>query len=91
MSCHGNAFRIIKNNKMTKDNHIDEASKFGKDFFLGCFAITLIGVILFVLIPILIFVLKVSLLLVIPIGFLIVIIVFIAFFGRIIRLIRKKW
>ena len=71
-------------------SHHEDPSTFGKDFFLGCFALALIGVILFICIPVLVFILKVSLILVIPIGLLIIIIVFIAFFGRIIRLVGKR-
>ena len=64
---------------------------FSRDFLTGCLALVLIGIILFILIPLLIFVLKLSVLVVLPIGFLAVLVIFTAFFGRIINVVRKKW
>jgi hypothetical protein len=68
-----------------------EEHKFSKDFLTGCLALVLIGTILFILIPLLIFVLKLSVLVVLPIGFLAAVVIFTAFFGRIINLLRKRW
>ena len=68
-----------------------EEHKFSKDFLTGCLALVLIGTILFILIPLLIFVLKLSVLVVLPIGFLAAVVIFTAFFGRIINVLRKKW
>ncbi len=64
---------------------------FSKDFLTGCSALVLIGIILFILIPLLIFVLKLSVLVVVPIGFLAAVVIFTAFFGRIINILRKRW
>ena len=68
-----------------------EEHQFGKDFLTGCLAIIVIGIILFILIPLLIFVLKVSVLVAVPIGLVAALIIFTAFFGRIINMLRKKW
>jgi hypothetical protein len=64
---------------------------FSRDFFTGCLALVLIGIILFILIPVLVFALKLSVLVVLPIGFLAALVIFTAFFGRIINVLRKKW
>jgi hypothetical protein len=64
---------------------------FSRDFLTGCLALVLIGIILFILIPLLIFVLKLSVLIVLPIGFLTALVIFTAFFGRIINVVRKRW
>ncbi|MEJ2366735.1 MAG: hypothetical protein P8017_19135 [Deltaproteobacteria bacterium] len=50
-----------------------------------------IGIILFILIPLLVLVLKLSVLVVLPIGFLAALVIFTAFFGRIVNILRKKW
>ena len=68
-----------------------EEHKFSKDFLTGCLALVLIGTILFILIPLLIFVLKLSVLVVIPIGLFAALLIFTAFFGRIINILRKRW
>ena len=68
-----------------------EEYKFSKDFLTGCLALVLIGTILFILIPLLIFVLKLSVLVVIPIGLFAALVIFTAFFGRIINILRKRW
>jgi len=68
-----------------------EEYKFSKDFLTGCLALVLIGIILFILIPLLIFVLKLSVLVVLPIGFIAAVVIFTAFFGRIINVLRKRW
>ncbi|MCG6982219.1 MAG: hypothetical protein LJE88_12495 [Deltaproteobacteria bacterium] len=68
-----------------------EEHKFSKDFLTGCLALVLIGTILFILIPLLIFVLKLSVLVVIPIGLFAALVIFTAFFGRIINILRKRW
>ena len=68
-----------------------EEYKFSKDFLTGCLALVLIGTILFILIPLLILVLKVSVLVVIPIGLFAALVIFTAFFGRIINVLRKRW
>ena len=76
--------------KNINDAEHDE-HQFGKDFLTGCLAIIVIGIILFILIPLLIFVLKVSVLVAVPIGFVAALVIFTAFFGRIINTLRKKW
>lgn len=68
-----------------------EEYKFGRDFLTGCLALVLIGTILFILIPLLVLVLKLSVLVVLPIGFLAALVIFTAFFGRIVNILRKKW
>ena len=68
-----------------------EDYKFGRDFLTGCLALVSIGTILFILIPLLILVLKLSVLVVLPIGLLAAVVIFTAFFGRIINLVRKRW
>jgi len=68
-----------------------EEYKFSRDFLTGCLALVLIGTILFILIPLLILVLKVSVLVVIPIGLFAALVIFTAFFGRIINVLRKRW
>ena len=68
-----------------------EEYKFSKDFLTGCLALVLIGTILFILIPLLIFVLKLSVMVVIPIGLFAALVIFTAFFGRIINILRKIW
>jgi uncharacterized membrane protein len=65
--------------------------EFSKDFLTGCLALIVIGLILFVLVPLLIFVLKLSVLVAVPIGFIAAFIIFTAFFGRIINILRRKW
>ena len=65
--------------------------EFSKDFLTGCLALIVIGLILFVLVPLLIFVLKLSVLVAVPIGFVAAFIIFTAFFGRIINILRRKW
>ncbi|MGD8315965.1 MAG: hypothetical protein PVJ11_07100 [Syntrophobacterales bacterium] len=65
--------------------------EFGKDFLTGCFALIVIGLILFVLVPLLIFVLKLSVLVAIPLGLVAAFVIFTAFFGRIINILRRKW
>jgi hypothetical protein len=65
--------------------------KFSKDFLTGCFALTLIGLILFILIPLLVVVLKLSVLVVVPAGLFAALVIFTAFFGRIINILRRKW
>jgi Mg/Co/Ni transporter MgtE len=64
---------------------------FSKDFLTGCLALIVIGLILFILIPLLIFVLKLSVLVAIPIGLVAAFVIFTAFFGRIINILRRKW
>ena len=81
---HENETRKINDAK--HDEH-----QFGKDFLTGCLAIVVIGIILFILIPLLIFVLKVSVLVAVPIGLVAALVIFTAFFGRIINMLRKKW
>ena len=76
---------------MEENNAKSDEQQFGKDFLTGCLSIILIGVILFILIPLLILVLKVSVLVAVPIGFVVAVIIFTAFFGRIINTLRKKW
>ena len=76
----------MKGNNAKSDEH-----QFSKDFLTGCLSIILIGVILFIFIPLLILVLKVSVLVAVPIGFVVAVIIFTAFFGRIINTLRKKW
>ena len=68
-----------------------EEYTFGRDFLTGCLALVLIGIILFILIPLPIFVLKLSVLVVIPIGLFAALVIFRAFFGRIINILRKRW
>jgi hypothetical protein len=76
--------------KKINDSRHDE-HQFGKDFLTGCLAIIVIGIILFILIPLLIFVLKVSVLVAVPVGLVAALVIFTAFFGRIINILRKKW
>ena len=68
-----------------------EEYKFGRDFLTGCLALVVIGIILFILVPLLVLVLKLSVLIVLPIGFLAAVVIFTAFFGRIINILRKRW
>jgi hypothetical protein len=68
-----------------------EEYKFGRDFLTGCLALVVIGIILFILVPLLVLVLKLSVLIVLPIGFLAALVIFTAFFGRIVNILRKKW
>jgi ABC-type bacteriocin/lantibiotic exporter with double-glycine peptidase domain len=65
--------------------------QFSKDFFTGCLALIVIGLILFILVPLLIFVLKLSVLVAVPIGLVAAFVIFTAFFGRIINILRRKW
>ena len=65
--------------------------EFSKDFLTGCLALIVIGLILFVLVPLLIFVLKLSVLVAVPIGLIAAFVIFTAFFGRIINILRRKW
>jgi len=65
--------------------------KFGRDFLTGCLALVVIGIILFILVPLLVLVLKLSVLIVLPIGFLAALVIFTAFFGRIVNILRKRW
>ena len=65
--------------------------KFTQDFLTGCLALVGIGLILFILIPLLVFVLKLSVMVVLPIGFIAAVVIFTAFFGRIINVLRRKW
>ena len=64
---------------------------FSKDFLTGCLALVVIGLILFILIPLLVFVLKLSVLVALPIGLIAAVVIFTAFFGRIINVLRKRW
>jgi hypothetical protein len=68
-----------------------EEYKFGRDFLTGCLALVVIGIILFILVPLLVLVLKLSVLIVLPIGFLAALVIFTAFFGRIVNILRKRW
>ena len=68
-----------------------EKYKFGRDFLTGCLALVVIGIILLILVPLLVLVLKLSVLVVLPIGFLAALVIFTAFFGRIVNILRKKW
>jgi ABC-type bacteriocin/lantibiotic exporter with double-glycine peptidase domain len=75
-------------------NDIAEKSvqhEFCKDFLTGRFALIVIGLILFILVPLLIFVLKLSVLVAVPIGLVAAFVIFTAFFGRIINILRRKW
>ena len=65
--------------------------KFTKDFLTGCLALVVIGLILFILIPLLVFVLKLSVMVVLPIGLIAAVVIFTAFFGRIINVLRRRW
>ena len=65
--------------------------KFSQDFLTGCLALVVIGIILFILIPLLVFVLKLSVLVALPIGLIAAVVIFTAFFGRIINVLRRKW
>ena len=68
-----------------------EEYKFGRDFLTGCLALVVIGIILLILVPLLVLVLKLSVLIVVPIGFLAALVIFTAFFGRIVNILRKRW
>jgi hypothetical protein len=63
----------------------------GLILFVLCLALIVIGLILFVLVPLLIFVLKLSVLVAVPIGLIAAFVIFTAFFGRIINILRRKW
>ena len=65
--------------------------EFSKDFLTGCLALVVIGLILFIFIPLLVFVLKLSVLVALPIGLIAAVVIFTAFFGRIINVLRKRW
>ena len=65
--------------------------KFSQDFLTGCLALVIIALILFILIPLLVFVLKLSILVVLPIGLIAAVVIFTAFFGRIINVLRRRW
>lgn len=71
--------------------HRNRESNFGKDFSTGCGTIALILFVLFVGIPLLFFFLKISFFIAVPVIIGIVIILCIAYFGRIVRFISKKW
>ncbi|MGD8371360.1 MAG: hypothetical protein JSV47_07420 [Deltaproteobacteria bacterium] len=77
--------------KLPEDHDRLEEHKFSRDFLTGCLALVLIGLILFILIPLLVFVLKLSVMVVVPIGLIAAVVIFTAFFGRIINVLRKKW
>ena len=68
-----------------------EEYRFTRDFLTGCLALVVIGLILFILIPLLVFVLKLSVMVVLPIGLIAAVVIFTAFFGRIINVLRKRW
>ena len=76
---------------MQRDHRPQHEHTFSRDFLTGCLALVLIGIILFVLIPVLIFALKLSVLVVIPLGLFAALVIFTAFFGRIINILRKRW
>ena len=75
---------------MSENHEQVNGSRFGKDFKTGCLAIVAIFVVVFILAPVAIFVLRISLALVLPIALIILIIIFTAFFGRIINTIIRK-
>jgi hypothetical protein len=77
--------------KITGNSEKPAGHKFSQDFLTGCLALVLIGIILFILIPLLIFVLKLSVMVVLPIGLLAALVIFTAFFGRIINILRQRW
>ena len=72
-----------------RDESVEQ--KFTKDFLTGCLALVVIGLILFILIPLLVFVLKLSVMVVLPIGLIAAVVIFTAFFGRIINVLRRRW
>ena len=77
--------------KIPGNSEQPDAHQFSKDFLTGCLALVVIGLILFILIPLLIFVLKLSVLVALPIGLIAAVVIFTAFFGRIINVLRKRW
>jgi len=77
--------------KKAEDIPRPDARQFGKDFLTGCLALIAIAVIILVLIPLLIFVLKVSAIVAVPLGFILILVIFTAFFGRIINILRRRW
>ncbi|MEE9531022.1 MAG: hypothetical protein V3W52_08530 [Syntrophobacteria bacterium] len=77
--------------KITGNSEKPVEHKFTKDFLTGCLALVVIGLILFILIPLLVLVLKLSVMVALPIGLIAAVVIFTAFFGRIINVLRRRW
>ena len=71
--------------------NIRQNASFNKDFQTGCFTISLIILIVFVGFPLLLFALKASIVIAIPIMIIVILIFAVAFFGRIVRVIKERW
>ncbi|MBF0232636.1 MAG: hypothetical protein HQK65_06300 [Desulfamplus sp.] len=65
--------------------------KFGKDFRVGCLAITFILLLLFIGIPLAIFAFKISIAIAIPVITLVAVVIGVAFFGKIILFLKDRW
>lgn len=73
------------------DFNEDRKTGFGSDFFTGCLGLVLLVVVLVVVLPALIFVFKIGFTLAILAAAVLLVIILIAFFGRIINLLRSRW
>ena len=66
-------------------------SRLFKDFSVGCGTLILLGILIFVLVPHLILGFKIALWLAVPIAAIIIIVFLVAFFGRFVSEVMKRW
>ena len=68
-----------------------KAMRFAGDFATGFLALVIIGLIFLIVIPLVLLVFKVGAVLILPVAMLGAGIILIALFGRLIRLLAKRW